>query len=78
MVLLLTNNSGGFQLEWMHARKCLPSYQGMIKHMINRLNNESPIHSSFIHTLDRGTFSKQFINQDLHTHQKLQGLVIVG
>ena len=47
-------NSGGLGLERINARKkILPSYQRMIKHMINRLNNESPVHSSFTHTLKK-------------------------
>lgn len=46
-------NSGDLGLEWINARFFLPSYQRMIKHMINRLNNNSPVHSSFTHTLKR-------------------------
>jgi hypothetical protein len=47
-------NSGGVRLKWISARKkILPSYQRMIKHMISRLNYESPVHSSFTHTLKK-------------------------
>lgn len=46
--------TGGLGLEWINARKkILPSYQRMIKHMISWLNKESPVHSSFTHTLKK-------------------------